>query len=77
MRKRCKTCKHWTGEVPYHDDFPEHGQCEAIFNMPEYPEDFEIGRTKLAFSTTTWDYYGASVYTKAEFGCVLWEKMEE
>lgn len=60
---RCYTCKQWS---PPADDaaWPHRGWCEAL---TEHDESFE------GLIATSTDY---SIYTSAEFGCILHEPKE-
>ena len=61
--QRCGTCKHWLPLAARKGE----GMCQAIEWMSSRDK-----RKPIAYVQDAEDY-AAGLYTRAEFGCVLWE----
>jgi len=70
--KRCATCKHWDkykGVVASWDNPDDVGLCWLAVH--EAPERIKEGRKMAARDM---EDYWACLETRADFGCVCWEK---
>jgi hypothetical protein len=68
---KCGTCKHWSK-----DGYPEtYGTCNAIemWDKGLFWKPTPKNRGPLAYVQDASDYH-ASLYTRAEFGCVMHEE---
>lgn len=65
---KCQDCKHWRHHVR------DIGECERIPVEDEMTRPEET--THLALMLPGYVYGGCSLYTRAEFGCVLFEPKE-
>jgi len=87
---RCKTCRHWESK-PDHEKPVEVRRCLAVpmwenatkWNDASWGDDSLPDRVlkpeyaeRLAFAQDGSSYY-ACLFTRAEFGCVQWEKGDE
>ena len=71
--QRCGTCRHWLQNRP---EYPSFGNCEAFAAFwPPDPGDQKTPAepTELAF---TLGYEFDDFFTRAEFGCALWEALK-
>lgn len=79
----CSSCIHWDGtpqpfkfvvdtdDAPYEEPLPgEWGECARILHRKSGFD--QTLKTEVAFLSDGSGYY-ASLSTRAEFGCVLWE----
>lgn len=86
---RCSGCKHWDtafqgnyGEGPIVKRAPDYedepllgrwGDCQRILHrQSQYASDWQPDAGDLAFLSDGSGYF-ASITTRAEFGCLLWE----
>lgn len=74
--KRCSDCRHWTGE-PYTfraagrpTEASEHRKCAVAGSQYEPFRDEQP--TEMLFVLANADY-GGELWTRANFGCVLWD----
>ncbi len=64
-RETCATCKHWH----QHEDTDSHGECCAI--LSNNVSDRELGKVIKAWPAHVSGLH-AGFWTRAEFGCALW-----
>lgn len=75
MNNRCESCKHW-GSVDrgaYRDELLGYGdqkRCGRIVDASDIGDD-ELSN-EPAYTKDGEDYYSA-IFTRPNFGCVLWE----
>ena len=69
---RCDSCKHWESE-PYLLERKGWKRCWRIEDDPNHTSDHGPKPESIAYVQDTEGYH-ADIYTRGEFGCVLWEE---
>lgn len=67
MEKTCETCKHWNGRpiLNQHQTFEGYAPCSIL------------GGYGKSLMSGTWQGDGGVVSTQANFGCNLWDSLDE